>query len=225
MTACAAPLPGAAPRGAGDALVLLFALLGGDGPRAGEEELRALVRRARERDPAAERQLYEQLVGRVFRALRPMVRDEAEAEDLTQDALLRVLSSLHRYQEREGSSFTSWALAVAINTARHRFRRKTPIPTGPEALDGLQAALVADGDPALDLERREARAAVLRALWEIPERDREILTLRYGAELNASEIAAITHLSPANVRKICERWRERLASRFEELRPGAGGVS
>jgi RNA polymerase sigma factor (sigma-70 family) len=59
---------------------------------------------------------------------------------------------------------------------------------------------------------------------EVPEREREILSLRYGAEMNASEIAEIFNLNPAGVRKICERWRDRLAARIEELQAtGEGG--
>ena len=56
----------------------------------------------------------------------------------------------------------------------------------------------------------EARGRLLRALEALPKRDREVLSLRYGADLEASEVAAACALSAANVRKICERQRRRL---------------
>jgi RNA polymerase sigma-70 factor (ECF subfamily) len=200
------------------ALFALFSMLGGSaGPRLDEEALRALVVQARDGDPGAQRRLYEQLVDRVFRAVRPMFQDEAEAEDVTQDALIKVLSSLGSYRPRPGSSFVSWVLAVAVNTGRRRFRRRRPLPTEPEVLAVLQESVASADGPCDEVERQRTRALVLRALWEVPERERQVLSLRYGAELNASEIAPIVGLKPAHVRKICERWRPRLAARIEAL--------
>ena len=172
---------------------------------------------ARDGDPSAQRRLYEQLVDRVFRAVRPMFQDEAEAEDVTQDAMIKVLSSLDRYRPRPESSFVSWVVTIAYNTGRRRFRRRHPLPTEPQALAALQEAIAHAPGPCDDVERQQTRALVLRALWEIPERERQILPLRYGAELSSGDVAAIVGLKPAHVRKLCERWRVRLAARIEEL--------
>ena len=199
-------------------LFALFAMLGAPkGSPLDEAALRALVVQAWSGDPSAQRRLYEQLVNRVFRAVRPMFQDEAEAEDVTQDALIKVLASLDRYRPRPDASFVSWVVTIAYNTARRRFRRRRPLPTEPEALAVLQEALAHAPGPCDDVERQQTRALVLRALWEIPEREREVLSLRYGAELSSSEVAVVVGLKPATVRKLCERWRGRLAKRIEEL--------
>ena len=58
---------------------------------------------------------------------------------------------------------------------------------------------------------------MLQALAELEPREREIVSLRYGAELNATEIAAQVGIEPANVRKILERARARLGERIETL--------
>ncbi len=58
--------------------------------------------------------------------LRGMLRSDAEAEDVTQDAMLTVLTSLDRYSPREGARFAAWVASVAANTARRRFRRQRP---------------------------------------------------------------------------------------------------
>jgi RNA polymerase sigma-70 factor (ECF subfamily) len=143
-----------------------------------------------------------------------MLRSNAEAEDVTQDAMLTVLTSLHRYSPRADARFAAWVTSIALNTARRRFRRAQPhlTETGelPDVVDeGAQ--------PERDVDAARERAALLRALAELALADREIVSLRYGAELNASEIAEVVRLEPANVRKILERARERLGARIEAL--------
>ena len=69
---------------------------------------------------------------------------------------------------------------------------------------------------------RGRRAALLRALAELKPREREIVSLRYGSELNATEIAAQVGMEPANVRKILERVRARLGERIEALMKSRG---
>jgi DNA-directed RNA polymerase specialized sigma24 family protein len=55
------------------------------------------------------------------------------------------------------------------------------------------------------------------ALGELPELERTIVSLRYGGELNASEIAAVVGREPSAVRKTLERTRARLGARIEAL--------
>jgi RNA polymerase sigma factor (sigma-70 family) len=59
------------------------------------------------------------------------------------------------------------------------------------------------------------RAALLRALETLGEREREVVTLRYGGELDASEIAELTGLTHANVRKIEQRARGALRAELD----------
>ena len=82
-----------------------------------------------------------------------------------------------------------------------------------------------EADPADDLDRARQRRALLIALAELPERERVIVSLRYGAELNASEIGTAVGIEPATIRKILERARTRLGERIEALLTSHGGVS
>src|SRR6187399_3328833 len=88
-------------------LAALFAALssrfGGDAePLAplDEDAIARLVDQARAGDAGARRTLYTQHVDRVFRTVRGMLRSDADAEDVTQDAMLAVLTSLHTYTPR-----------------------------------------------------------------------------------------------------------------------------
>jgi RNA polymerase sigma-70 factor (ECF subfamily) len=199
-------------------LVSLFAAFGarfgGDAEPLAEDAIVLLVEQARAGDTGARQTLYVQHVDRVFRVVRGILRSDADAEDATQDAMLKVLTSLHRYKPRADARFAAWVMTIAVNTARRRFRRRRPELTAtgelPETPD--------DGaDPADGLERAQRRRALLTALAELSERERLIVSLRYGAELNASEIAATVGIESAAIRKILERARTRLGSRIDAL--------
>jgi RNA polymerase sigma-70 factor, ECF subfamily len=207
-------------------LAVLFAALssrlGGDAEPLAEDAILRLVEQARAGDVGARRTLYTQHVDRVFRTVRGMLRSDADAEDVTQDALLTVLTSLHTYTPRTDARFSAWVTTIAVNTVRRRFRRRRPEVTAtgqlPETPDDA-------ADPADDLDRARRRRALLIALGELPERERAIVSLRYGAELNATEIAATVGIEPTTVRKILERARTRLGTRIEALLSPAGGMS
>jgi RNA polymerase sigma-70 factor (ECF subfamily) len=189
----------------------------GDGEPAGalgEEAITRLVEQARAGDADARHALYVQHVDRVFRAVRGMLRSDADAEDVTQDAMLTVLTSLHTYRPRAEARFAAWVVTIALNTARRRFRRRRPELTATGELPDLPDDL---SDPVEALDRARQRRALLAALAELPERDREIVSLRYGADLNASDIGAAMGVEPATIRKMLERTRARLAVRLDAL--------
>jgi RNA polymerase sigma-70 factor (ECF subfamily) len=199
---------------------LLSAMFGGDAEPLDEDAVLRLVDLARAGDRVARQRLYRQHVARVFRTVRGALRSDAEAEDVTQDAMLIALTSLHRYSPRSGTRFAAWLTTIAVNTMRRRFRRRRPelTPTGE-----LPEVPATDTDVGDDIDRAKQRVALLQALAELEPREREIVSLRYGAELSAAEIATQLRLEPANVRKILERARGRLGERIEALLQ-AGGV-
>lgn len=187
-----------------------------------DDTVARLVERARSGESDARRRLYSHYVGRVFRTVRGMLQSDADAEDVTQDALLTVLTSLGKYTPRPDVGFGAWVMTIAIHTARRRFRRRRPEPTATGELPDLPADA---RDPADDLDRARQRRVLLAALRELPDRERTIVSLRYGAELNASEIASAVRMTPAAVRKILERTRTRLGMHIEAMTRGGGGVS
>jgi RNA polymerase sigma-70 factor (ECF subfamily) len=197
----------------------LSSSLGGDAEPLGEDVIQRRVGQARAGDRMAGHRLYRQHVVRVFRTVRPMLRSDADAEDVTQDAMLTVLTSLDRYSPRSGVRFAAWVSAIAVNTARRRFRRRRPALTDTGELPEIPADAV---DPEEDIDRARSRQMLLIALGELDERDRDVVSLRYGAELNAREIAELIGLDPANVRKILERTRARLGARIEALLESGG---
>ena len=215
-----------APRAPALPLAAFFAALssrlGGAADPLPDEAIASLVAEARTGDSGARQALYEQFVGRVFRTVRGLLRSEADAEDVTQDAMLTVLTSLHTYRPRPDARFAAWVTTIALNTVRRRFRRRRPELTATGELPDIPAGTA---DPADALDRTRQRRALLIALAELSEREREIVSLRYGADLNARDIAAAVGLEAANVRKILERTRTRLGDRLDTLLHPDGGTA
>jgi RNA polymerase sigma-70 factor (ECF subfamily) len=195
--------------------------LGGDVEPLAEPAIAALVDAARGGDSEARRALYLQHVDRVFRTVRGMLRSDADAEDVAQDTMFIVLTSLHKYRPRPDVRFAAWVMTIAVNTVRRRFRRCRPELT---ATGELPDAVGHGADPERGLDVARQRRALLAALVELPERDRTIVSLRYAADLNATAIAAATGIGAATVRKILERARIRLGERIEALLQSGGGT-
>jgi RNA polymerase sigma-70 factor (ECF subfamily) len=203
-------------------LALAFSALGSPAPEAlvsaTEGDVQAWIAAALRGDAAGARSLYAAYVGRVYRTVRPLCADDAEAEDVTQDAFAKALEALDRYAPREGTPFFAWLSTIALNVARKsRRRRARTRPTEPLTLE----ALAEPGESGLEdeslepLDRATLREALLRALETLEPREREIISLRYGGELDAKEIGALLGESHANVRKIEQRARQALRVEVE----------
>src|SRR5262249_5103927 len=104
---------------------------------------------------------------------------------------------------------------------RRRFRRRRPELTATGELPEIASPDSELGD---DIDLGRQRAALLQALAELEPRDREIVSLRYGSDLNATEIAAQVGMEAANVRKIPERSRARLAERIAAIVKSRGAA-
>lgn len=136
------------------------------------------------------------------------------AEDLTSATFERVLRAWKSYDPRKAAVRT-WILAIARNQltdhyrrARHRTARS--IDEEPALIEGL-----ASEDAAGEVAERDAFRSLLTGAGE---REREVLALRYGADLSANEVADLLGLSSANVHQIASRALRRLR---EELTSGS----
>ncbi len=209
-------------------MFVVFAALLGDAPEPSVDELqvRRWVDAARRGDGEAARRLYSQHVGRVFRAVRGLCHSEADAEDVAQETFATALRRLDAYRYRPETRFVAWLCTVGLNLARKRLRteRRAEAAGLRESAAGVErmaaagpadrSDAVASPEDALLLAQRRER--LLAALAELPERDRAVVSLRYGAGLSAPEVAEALSLTSANVRKICERQRGFLEERLTD---------
>jgi RNA polymerase sigma-70 factor (ECF subfamily) len=199
-------------------LFFLFDTLVGSGEPledVAEAEVQELVRAARAGDAGAASRLYGVMVVPVYRATRPLCSSDADAEDVVQEAFVKAFAALDRYVPRPGTRFLGWLLTIALNDARKqvaRDRRRRRIVTS----EGETRREEHGPTPERDVLERQQKQRLLSALAELSERDRQIVSLRYGAGLEADEVAALCETSAANVRKVCERQRKRLLTLLSE---------
>ena len=178
---------------------------------------------------------FEALVSRyrsaVYGFLVRAVGDRARAEDLTQEAWLRVISAAPRWEER--ARFRTWLFTVARNLAvdesRRRFSSGPAVPLdGPPGGAGARAEFAVADDPPPD---SLAEGALLRpkleaAIAALPAEQREVFLLREYADVPFAEIAAITGVPEPTVKSRMRYALEQLRRRLQDigLAPGPGRV-
>ena len=137
--------------------------------------------------------------------------DADTALDVTQEAFLRLWKQWENGEEILNPR--AWLLRVARNLAedlaKSSFRRNGTHP--PQLMNGVKSH---EPLPLDSLEREETFAQLRGVLDQLPEADREILTLRYALDYNAGEIAELLEINATAVHMRLSRARQRLAERL-----------
>jgi RNA polymerase sigma-70 factor (ECF subfamily) len=160
---------------------------------------------------AGEKDLFHDLVRpcerMVYLTVLGMMKDEAEAEDVTQEAMLKAYRALASFHAE--SKFSTWLVAIALNEGRRRLRiaGRAPVESlgeqGTEPEGDFTPALLTDWReiPLEALERKEVREALVAAVGQLPAIYRQVFTLRDIEELDVRETAEVLEIS-ANVVKV-----------------------
>lgn len=143
--------------------------------------------------------LYAEQLPRVYNFFRYRFGNEAVAEDLTSITFEKAWQARTRYR-RDLGAFSTWLLTIARNVAVDHFRRHRPH-------EPLEAADTIPGGatPEELAEQRSDIERLGRLLQKLPERERELVALKYGAGLTNRAIARLTQLSESNVGTILHR--------------------
>lgn len=179
----------------------------------------ALLVRLRAGDRAAYRVLVQRHGGRLLAVARRLLRDEEDARDAVQDALLSAYRGLGLFEGQ--CRLSTWLHRIAVNAAlmKLRARPKTAALDDEErAIEALQPAFEADGhtvmsasgwsegaDTALMRERR--RALVRACIDKLPDSYRAVLILRDIEELDTEEVAELLAITTTNVKVRLHRAR------------------
>jgi RNA polymerase sigma-70 factor (ECF subfamily) len=175
---------------------------------SGEEE-EALVRQAQGGHTRAFETLIATHIPQVRRFARAFAHTDTEADDLAQEALVKVYRSIGSF--RFQSSFTTWLFAVVRNTfldvrkSRAQAERDAEEPLGPRHL-GAGASETAEAA----LLQHERRARLWTAIEQIPAEFRVVLVLFDIEGLSYEEIAAVEHAPLGTVKSRLSRGREHL---------------
>ncbi len=178
--------------------------------RTGDLDEAALMARVAGRDAIAFRSLVDGHAVRLRRLAYRMIGDPAEAEDVAQEALLRLWEHAARWRPG-GSAIGGWLTRVAMNLCFDRLRRRRFVSSEavPERTDETPGA-----DAALDTERlRAATAACVQAL---PERQRAAIVLTYYEELSNLMAAQAMDMNIKAFESLLVRARSALRAAFVE---------
>ena len=174
---------------------------------------------------AGDTQLYHELIRPYERSVYMMalsfMKNEAEAEDVAQEAFIKAFRNLSTF--RGDAKFSTWLISITLNEARNRLRRQgvvrmQSLDEPPDEEGSVSPALMRDWReiPSETVERNEVRRLIQKAVETLPEIYKEVFLLRDIEEMDVSETAQTLSISISNVKVRLHRARMMLQ---KELAP------
>ncbi|MGZ8938905.1 MAG: RNA polymerase sigma factor [Limisphaerales bacterium] len=176
-----------------------------------EDSLEQLAAKARAGCSQSFELIIEQTKDRLFSYLMQLVGNQHDAEDLTQEALVKAFRNIHTFDGR--ARFTTWLYTIAKNTAFSQMRKRRwhqPIEDFAEVLTA-EGSVFSEGDEARSIWRlaRQLKPAFFETLW-----------LFYAEGFSLKETAAIMKTNPITVRVNLHRARSALRKKLERSSAG-----
>ncbi|HET8698398.1 MAG TPA: sigma-70 family RNA polymerase sigma factor [Gammaproteobacteria bacterium] len=143
--------------------------------------------------------VYAQQLPRIYNFFCYRLRHEATAEDLTSQTFEKAWRARHRYRE-DIAGFATWLMAIARNVANDHLRARrhhAPLEAAAEVADA--------STPEHQHSQASDRERLASLVERLPDRERELLAMKYGAGLTNRAIAELTGLSESNVGTIVHR--------------------
>jgi RNA polymerase sigma-70 factor (ECF subfamily) len=170
-------------------------------PESREQEL---IHRIQSGEPEKFYELIRPFERRVYAAAFAILRNEADAEDVAQEAMLKAFANLRQF--RGEARFSTWLIQIAVNEARMRRRREHPGVMEPIEREDDEGTYTpqefADWRelPSEALERKEVRGLLLEALESLGSKYREVFVLRDVQHLSIEKVSEILGISAASVK-------------------------
>lgn len=185
-----------------------------------------VVRLAKDGREFAFRELVRRYERPVFSLVFRMVRDRELAEDLSQDAFIKVLNNIERYSPE--FKFSSWLFKIANNVAIDYLRKRrldtvsldgSPHATSPDEVDASRLDLASDQESALDeLEAKEVGNSIESAIGKLRPEYRACIMLRHVEGRSYEEIASTLDLPMGTVKTYIHRARQELREALGDIR-------
>jgi RNA polymerase sigma-70 factor, ECF subfamily len=168
-------------------------------------QTRLAVARAKEGDRDALQFLYVRYSNNIYGYVRSIVRDDHEAEDVTQHVFAKLMTTLVKYDDR-GVPFFAWLLRLARNVAIDHLRANRLTPT--------ENVIDPDVSSGTDLDRVET---VRAALATLPDEQRQVVILRHVVGLSPAEIANRMGRTESSIHGLHHRGRRALQRELARL--------
>ena len=176
--------------------------------RTGDENDKTAIINAARHDPKMFGEVYKMYVEQVYRYLFSRVGNQHEAEDLTAQTFLAAFETIKKLRQSE--RFTPWLFTIARNKTMDHFRysqRSSEIGDADKIAD--------ENDSLSEIIQSEEIRALTNLVTSLPEDERELLRLRFLAEMSFREMANLLHRKEDAVKKSVYRLLARLHSRLE----------
>lgn len=186
-------------------------------PAEGEADL---VRRAAAGEAQAIRAIIRSHNQRLYRLVRAVLRNNADAEDVLQEAYLRAFANLGGFQGE--ASLSTWLSRIALNAALMRLRAQKRMKRAAPAPELAKAEIIpfphasSIADPERVMAQRQLLHLVEEATDALPETFRLVFVARVIEGLSVEETAALLELAPATVKTRLHRARKLIRMRLEE---------
>lgn len=156
-------------------------------------------------DRAAASALTHRLTPMAFSLANRLLNDRAEAEDVTQEAMLRLWKMAPDWRQGE-AKVSTWLYRVASNLCTDRLRKRKPI-----GLDEIAEPKDDTPDAVTRMHTNTRANALRKALTELPDRQREAVVLRHLEGLGNPEIAGVLEISTEAVESLIARGKRSLS--------------
>jgi RNA polymerase sigma-70 factor (ECF subfamily) len=175
-----------------------------------------LARRAMARDGAAFRAVIKTHNQRLYRIARGVVRDDAEAEDIVQEAYVRAFAHLESF--RGDASLGTWLSRIVINEALGRLRKRRRTVAMPENSQAeiIQFPLNPSDDPERTMAQRQILQLVERATDSLPDVYRMVFVARVIEGLSIEETSELLGVRPQTVKTRLHRARALLRKALDD---------
>jgi RNA polymerase sigma-70 factor (ECF subfamily) len=181
---------------------------------------RSLLRRLRDRDERAFRELIDTHRDRVYNITFRMLGNRAEAEDVAQEVFISVFKTIHTF--REESKFSTWLYRVTVNQCKNRIkylarRHDRDRDELDETTNGVNGSIGAPTPAAPDraLAGAQLEKALQDAIASLDEEHRVVVVLRDVEDLSIEEICTITELPDGTVKSRLHRARLALRKKLQ----------
>jgi RNA polymerase sigma-70 factor (ECF subfamily) len=165
---------------------------------------------AAQKDPARFAELYENNFERVYAYVVRRVRDRNEAEDVTSEVFHQALANLPKFEWR-GVPFAAWLFRIAAHSIIDRSKHAAKYHELPDEFEP-----VAETENQKTLDDIERRAALFQLVDRLPEDQRRVIEMRFGAGKSIREIAGEFERSEGAVKQLQYRALQNLRARFTD---------
>ncbi len=174
-----------------------------------EIDITDLIERCKQGDSQAFSAIYRHYSPAIYRYLYSKVGNRQDAEELTSQTFLAVLEGLPGYRSRH--KFTGWLYTIARNKAADHFRNRD---NRAEAVDDDFTGTF-EPDLLGEMVQHERSRQLARLVRRLPEEQRELLQLRYVADLTFREMGETLKRNPEGIKKAVYRLLAQLQAQLE----------